>query len=159
MGGKSILAGQCVVDPQRKPRGKKIFLKNIDFRLCWGNRATTQNTHLKLEFFPRLAHYYATLKLWLEKGIYIFLWLQSKSCQIFSIVKFLLIFTESDYLELTFRICFLISEILTKDQNILVSQLPEHSDSDVNGHITNEKLFGVNTENNVTLGNTAGQKI
>ena len=44
-----------------------------------------------------------------------------------------------------------ISEILTKDQNnILVSQLPEHSDSDLNGHITNEKLFGV-TENNVTL--------
>ena len=63
--------------------------------------------------------------------------------------------------KLLLEICLLFTDILTKDhQNLktLVSTLPEHSDSDLNGHITNEKLFGV-TENNVTLGNTAGQKI
>ena len=53
--------------------------------------------------------------------------------------------------KLLLEICLLFTDILTKDhQNLktLVSTLPEHSDSDLNGHITNEKLFG---SNNVTL--------
>jgi hypothetical protein len=33
----------------------KNFKKNVDFSI-WGNRATTQNTHLKLQIFPILEH-------------------------------------------------------------------------------------------------------
>ena len=70
------------------------------------------------------------------------------------------LFTWKTFLaKLLLEICLLFTDILTKDhQNLktLVSTLPEHSDSDLNGHITNEKLFG---SNNVTLGDAEEDEV